>query len=170
MKVTVVPAQITTVEDRIIGNLGLNQLLLLSAPVFGGTLLYAILPPNFHSAVYKLVIITILFAASGLFAIRIKGKIVLLWLVAILRYNVRPRFYVFNKRSLHGRELYNHPVKVDEAEEPKPVKHIAKPKLSLTTAEIIKLHGFLENPAANVMYEIKKGGLRVRATEVKSES
>ena len=34
MKMTVVPAQVTTVEDRIIGNLGFSQILLLIVPVF----------------------------------------------------------------------------------------------------------------------------------------
>src|SRR5947209_20569411 len=98
MKVTVVPAQVTTVEDRIVGSLGLSQILLLATPVFGGTMLYAILPPNFHSAIYKLIVIALLFATCGLMAIRIRGKILLLWLIVMLRYNLRPRYFVFNKR------------------------------------------------------------------------
>jgi hypothetical protein len=170
MKVTVVPAQVTTVEDRIIGSLGVSQLLLLSTPIFGGTFAYAILPPLLHSAVYKLILIALMFAMGGLLAIRIKGKILLLWLVVILRYNLRPGYYVFNKRSLHGREQYNHPLKVDEAEDTKPVRRPVKRRLPLTAAELVRLYGLLENPAANVHFEIRKGGsLYVRATEVKQE-
>lgn len=170
MKVTVVPAQVTTVEDRIVGSLGLSQLLLLCIPIFGGSLLYVILPPNFHAAVYKIVAITVLTAICCASAIRVKGKILLLWLLVILRYNARPRFYVFNKRSLHGRELYDRKVEAEEAEEQKPAKQTVKKKLSLTTAELTKVYGLLENPAANVHFEVKKGGLYVRATEIKPES
>ncbi len=170
MKVTVVPAQITTVEDRIVGSLGLSQLLLLCIPIFGGSLLYVILPPNFHAAIYKIVIITLLAAMCGLAAVRVKGKILLLWLVVILRYNARPRFYVFNKRSPHGRELYDRKIEVEVTEEQKPATQAVKKKLSLTTAELSKVYGLLENPAANVHFEIKKGGLYVHATEVKPES
>ena len=78
MKVTIVPAQVTTVEDRIAGNLGLSQLLLLTTPVFSGSLLYVVLPPVFHGAIYKLVLIVALFIICSLMAIRIKGKILLL--------------------------------------------------------------------------------------------
>lgn len=169
MKVTVVPAQVTTIEDRIIGSLGLSQILMLSLPVFGGTLLYVSLPPILHAAVYKLVIISLLFAICGLMAIRIKGKILLFWLITVIRFNLRPRYFVFNKRTLHGREQYNHPLKIDEAEDTKPVKQMVKKKLSLTTADLVKVYGMLENPAANVYFEMKKGALHVHATEVKQE-
>ncbi len=169
MKVTVVPAQVTTIEDRIIGSLGLSQILLLAMPVFGGSLLYAILPPNFHGAAYKVVIIVLLFTICGLTAIRIKGKILLLWLVVMLRYTIRPRYYVFNKRSLHGRQQYDHAVAVDETSDTQPVKQPVRQKLPLTTADLARLYGLLENPAANIRFEIKKGGLYVRATEVKPE-
>ena len=42
MRTTVVPAQVTTVEDKIAGNLGLSQLLLLTLPVFGGSALFLV--------------------------------------------------------------------------------------------------------------------------------
>src|SRR5665213_4365185 len=104
MKVTVVPAQVTTVEDRIAGRLGLSQLLLLAAPIFGGSALYIILPPAMNSSAYKLVIIITLMLICSTMAIRIKGKIVLLWLIVILRYRLRPSYYVFNKNAVNGRD------------------------------------------------------------------
>jgi len=53
MKVTVVPAQVTTVEDRIVGSLGFSQLVLIVTPVFIAAALFAVLPPAMGSAVYK---------------------------------------------------------------------------------------------------------------------
>jgi hypothetical protein len=168
MKVTVVPAQVTTVEDRIAGNLGLNQLLLLVAPIFIGSALYIILPPNMHSASYKLVVIATLAFVCGLLAIRIKGKLVINWLVVILRYNLRPRYYVFNKNSLVGREQYavhkqNNSAATQNA---KPVKRKRMP--SLSTADAAHVLSMIENPAAHLSFQTnRKGGLDVRFTEVK---
>jgi hypothetical protein len=169
MKTTVVPAQVTTVEDRVAGNLGLSQLMLLAAPVFGGSALYVILPPSFHSAAYKLVVIIALFVVSSLLAIRIKGKILLLWLIVMLRYDLRPRFYVFDKRSLHGRELYNLAPVIEQEEEEVKTPHKAPKSSSLSTADVIELQDLIENPAANVSFETKKGNLYVRITEIKQE-
>lgn len=169
MKVTVVPAQVTTVEDRIAGRLGLSQLLLLAAPVFGGSALYIILPPAMNSSTYKLAIIITLLLVCSTMAIRIKGKIILLWLIVILRYRLRPSYYVFNKNAVYGREQLDKKVTQDnEAEnEEKTVKpHLVFPLLS--TAEITRVQAIMENPAANIMFKTtKKGGLNVFITEVK---
>lgn len=168
MKTTVVPAQVTTVEDRVAGSLGLSQLLLLTTPVFTSSLLYVILPPSFHSAPYKIFIILSLFLLCGLLAIRIKGKIVLFWAVILLRYQLRPHYYVFNKHTLFGRKQYAGIQTTDdqrETEKPQ-VTHRA---FSLTEAEIFKLRELMQNPAANVSFETRKGGLYVRITELKQE-
>ena len=86
MKITVVPAQVTTVEDRIVGNLGFSQMLLLIVPVFVGAGLFAVLPPAMGGASYKYVIMAIIAFFCALLAIRIRGKILAAWLVTILRY------------------------------------------------------------------------------------
>lgn len=167
MKVTVVPAQITTVEDRIAGSLGLNQLLLLSLPVFGGSALYIVLPPTMHSSLYKVIAIATLALVCSILAIRVKGKILLLWLVVILRYNLRPRYYVFNKNSLTSRDIYE---PEQPQQEPSQVAD-ATPKrrrLSpLSLGDTAKLQAILENPAANLTFVAnKKGGLNVFITEI----
>ncbi|OYW83791.1 hypothetical protein B7Z17_05135, partial [Candidatus Saccharibacteria bacterium 32-49-10] len=106
MKITVVPAQVTTVEDRIVGNLGFSQMLLLIVPVFVGAGLFAVLPPAMGSASYKYVIMAIIAFFCALLAIRIRGKILAAWLVTILRYNLRAKYYLFNKNSSAMRDVY----------------------------------------------------------------
>src|SRR6266576_4782423 len=101
MRTSIVPAQITTVEDKVAGNLGLTQLLLLAAPVFISTATYIVLPPNLGAAAYKIVMMTVIAVVFGLLAIRIKGKILLLWAIMITRYNLRPRHYIFDKNDPH---------------------------------------------------------------------
>src|SRR6266702_3116458 len=105
MRTTTVPAQITTVEDKIAGELSLIQLLLLVAPIFGGAAIFVVLPPFFTSAPYKIVIIVCIAVLFAMLAIRIKGKIVLTWLLILTRYNTRPRYYLFNKNDTHLRDI-----------------------------------------------------------------
>lgn len=167
MKTTVVPAQVTTVEDRIMGSLGFSQLMLLIVPVFIGAGIYVGLPPFIGSAIYKFVLIGIVTFTCCILAIRIKGKIVALWLALILRYNLRPTFYLCNKNVTTNREMYD--TKLAEPEE-KPAqaklkRDVSVPKLAFS--ETAKLFETLDNPAAKLRFETtKNGGLNVRLTEV----
>lgn len=166
MKTTIVPAQITTVEDRIAGSLSLNQLLLLSAPVFGGSALYVALPPVMHASLYKLVIIGIMMLVCSVLSIRVKGKLLLVWLVVIGRYNLRPTYYLFNKNTLTNRQQ---PEPVQDEEDETEVKVVQRRRLSpLSPSDTARLQSILENPASNLTFTAnKKGALRVLITEVK---
>jgi hypothetical protein len=167
MKITVVPAQVTTVEDRVAGNLGFSQLALFALPVFGGALLYAILPPSMEYSLYKIIVVGAIAIISGILAIRIKGKIVLLWIVTLLRYNLRPRLYLFNKNINCYREDYPEPPKVltRKSNAKKIRKFAVLPKL--TGHEQARLYVSMDNPVNRLCFETnKKGGLNVRITEI----
>lgn len=168
MKMTVVPAQVTTVEDRIIGNLGFSQILLLIVPVFAAAGIFVLLPPFMGGALYKYVIMGVVALLFGLLSIRIKGKILALWLVTVLRYNLRPKYYLFNKNVTTGRDEYHGKAvapEAKEATEKKPVKKTSLNQLDIpTTARILAT---IENPATNFRLETgKKGNLHVRFTEI----
>lgn len=172
MRTTIVPSQITTVEDRIAGRLGLSQLLLLISPIFGGSIIFVVLPPFFNYAVYKIVLIVCIAAFSALLAIRIKGKILLFWAITLFRYNTRPRYYLFNKNSVHTREILLPADIEDESAEETPAQAVTSTrKVNLTTAERVRIEDLLANPAANVhITTSKKGELRVHLTEVQQEN
>ena len=168
MKMTVVPAQVTTVEDRIIGNLGFSQILLLIVPVFAAAGIFLLLPPFMGGALYKYVIMGVVALLFGLLSIRIKGKILASWLVTVLRYNLRPKYYLFNKNVTTGRDEYHGKAvapEAKEATEKKPVKKTSLNQLDIpTTARILAT---IENPATNFRLETgKKGNLHVRFTEI----
>lgn len=169
MRTTTVPSQVTTVEDRVAGRLGLSQLLLLVTPIFGGSAIFVLLPPFFSYATYKVVLIMCVASINALLAIRIKGKILLFWVVTLLRYNMRPRYYLFNKNSAHTRDVVTAiETEENEAEETETQTAIPVPKLNLTTAERVRIEGLIANPAANMHFTTnKKGELRVHLTEVK---
>lgn len=169
MKSAIVPAQITTVEDRIAGNLTLQQMILLAMPVFIDFALYALLPRNLKLTAYKLVLMVLVALTCGLLAIRVKGKILLIWAITIVRYNTRPRYYVFNKNDAHLREstvlLPPEPSTDEVTAATEEESELALPEIS--TAEVVKLESILSNPAAHLSFKsAKKGGLHVCITEV----
>lgn len=172
MRTTIVPAQVTTVEDRIAGRLGLSQLLLIISPIFGGSAIFVILPPFFNYATYKVVLIVCIASLSALLAIRIKGKILLFWAITMLRYNMRPRYYLFNKNSDHTRDILTQAVD-DEDPTDEPARQAAVPtrKIHLTTAERVQIENLIANPTANVHFTTnKKGEVRVHLTEIQEEN
>src|SRR5215213_2084244 len=158
MRTTTVPAQITTVEDKIAGELNITQLLLLVAPIFGSAAIYVGLLPFFASAPYKIVIIVCLFVIFGTLAIRIKGKIVLAWLMILARYGARPRYYLFNKNDTYMRDIPKPEVQqeVTEKAEVKKAKHAPRPKLS--TADLVQIEQLITNPEANLHFRTDKTG------------
>jgi hypothetical protein len=168
MRTTTVPAQITTVEDKIAGELNLIQILLLVSPIFGSAAIFVALPPFFASAPYKIVIMVCMAVLFATLAIRIKGKIILSWLLILTRYHRRPRYYLFNKNDAHMRDIPKSEVeqKPVEKAEPKKAPRVSLPGLS--TAELVKIEELIANPEANLHFRTdKKGGLSVHITEVR---
>lgn len=167
MKSTIVPAQITTVEDQVAGSLTLIQLLLLTAPAFVGAGIYVLLPPMLGMSPYKVVLAALVALVFGLMAIRVKGRILLLWLIILLRYNLRPRYHVFNKNELHLRDI-ERPIAERVAEQEEAAEKLApEPLPQLSVAEVVQVEKILTNPQANLRFLTdKKGALHVRFNEV----
>ena len=168
MKSTFVPAQITTVEDKIAGNLGLNQLVLLAAPVFVAGAMFMLLPPFVKVTPLKVILSTVIFVVSASMAIRIRGKLLVEWAVVLLRYNVRPRYSVFNKNDMYLRAK-----QVEPSEEPAEEKTTNKTKRLLTALPklpvpiVARLEAAIRDPRANFSIEKRKGKLHVHITEIK---
>ncbi len=167
MKITVVPAQVTTVEDRIVGSLGFSQMLLLIVPVFVSAALFAGLPPAMGNATYKYIVMGVIAFFCALLAIRIRGKIVAAWLVTILRYNLRAKYYLFNKNTSAMRDEFA-PLPAKKSLEntaKSEKKRLVLPRLD--AMEAAHLLATIENPAAKLRFETtRKGALHVRLTEV----
>lgn len=168
MRTTIVPAQVTTVEDKITGNLSVLQLLLLTLPVFASGILFVTLPPFFGYAVYKIVVLVCFVALCATLAVRIKGKIVLQWLILLLRFNLRPKYYIFDVNDTYLRqedEAAHTEQAIDKGSNPVPVKEATL--LPIRTADLVEVQNILSNPAARPSFEIsKKGVVSVRITEV----
>ena len=75
MKATVVPAQVTTVEDRIFANLGLSQVLLMLMVIIVCSAIYTLAPPTMEGAAYKYFVMGSIALVCGILAIRIKVRL-----------------------------------------------------------------------------------------------
>lgn len=111
MRSTVIPAQVTTVEDTIAGNLTLIQIILLILPVLLSTAIYAVLPAKLTLTAYKIPLIAISTIVFIMLSLRIKGRIVLHWLSILATYFFRPHIFVFDKNTVYAREVIALPAK-----------------------------------------------------------
>ena len=170
MRTAVIPAQITTVEDKIAGNLNLTQIMLLMVPVIWGTIVYTSLPPTMHIAWYKLPLVLLVLLLSLTLAVRIKGKVVLHWVIILLRYNTRARYYLFNKNDQTSRMMdfpvfERSPKKILKKAPAKQEKETHSPSISI--GDLIRLEGLLANPRVSFsLKSAKKGALNVAFEQV----
>lgn len=170
MKTTVVPAQITTVEDKVAGNLSFTQLLLLMVPVFLNGALFAAIPPIMKLSPLKMLIGLVLALLCMALAIRIKGKILLTWVSVIARYNLRPRLYVFNKNDTYlrpGHQALEQPSEPDDQQQAEESGNV--PFALIPTPEMVRLESAVADPRSKFHFKATKGGLRVYIREVKEE-
>ena len=170
MRTQVIPAQITTVEDRIVGNYTLIQILLLMTPVIFTAFSYAFLLPTMSMVWYKAGLIVVVAVISIGLSLRIKGKIVASWIGLIAGYNLRPKYYVYDKNDTYCRDLY-----LPSLKPAKKVKAFTKTKRkqaskqpSLSIGDLISLERASADKSLGLHFVIdKKGGLNVAYTKVK---
>ena len=163
MKTVVIPAQITTVEDKIAGNFNLTQIMLLMLPVFWAVIVYTLFIPQMHFTILKLPFILIVVVVSIILSLRIKEKVVLNWLVILMRFNNRPKYFVFNKNDTYLRTL-------DLAQFPKrkkisksvAVSNDEKKAIAFSIKDLVRFEGLISNPSYSFSLKSqKKGGLHV---------
>ena len=155
MRTTIIPAQITTVEDKIAGSLNMTQILLLITPILVDALIYVALYPQNKINFYKSILMLIITAFLFLLALRIKGKIVLIWLTVLIIYQLRPKYYLFNKNSLYQREtdfVVNESIKNKLIKKEKIIK---TKNLDLSIIDLIKLEKIMNSNKLAVNFHFK---------------
>ncbi len=167
MKTTVVPAQVTTVEDRIAGSLTFPQIVLLIIPLIVSTAIYTCIPLRMHLGITKIILICLQFLLFGLLAVRFRGKIIAEWLVIYLRFASRPRKYIFTKNDIVARDI-----ETTTLEKPKvlnrPIQEEANAPSPLPLPDKTKVDRLLANPSLTVSFKLaQKGGLDVSLKPVK---
>ena len=157
MRTTIIPAQITTVEDKIAGSLNMTQILILMAPILWTAIIYILLAPSMKLTSLKLVLIIISTATSGILALRIKDKIVAEWLGVLLKYRLRPKYYLFNKNDLTGRTLDIPELPVEQIAVKKSVKKISKSQnMNLDILDQVRFEHLIASGKVALHYQLSK--------------
>jgi hypothetical protein len=167
MKTTIVPAQITSVEDRIAGNFTFTQIFLLIIALLSEAGLYLILPPHLNLGAMKTTLMVMTFLVIGGLTIRIQGKIIAQWLVIYLQFYARPRVYVFTKNDLATRSVDKYEPEVAVASQTEPAQSIVT-RPALTIMEQMRINKLIDDPSLTVSFELSsKGGINVSLAPVK---
>jgi len=157
MRTTIIPAQITTVEDKIAGSLSMSQIFLMISPVLWATLVYTVFIPQMKLSPYKIPLILIASLICLILAIRIKEKIVLEWISVIFKYKSRPKYYLFNKNTLCERQI-DLPVVLNSKTVTKKTKQASNgnDESKLSVAELIKLESIMNSGKLAVNFNFKE--------------
>ena len=164
MKTTIIPAQITTVEDKIAGNLNMTQVLILMTPVFSAGIVYALFIPAMTFAWYKVVITIPVLIISFILSLRMDDKLVVNWLVLLLRYNLRPKYYVFNKNDGYLRVI---DLPIFKKKDFKSTKFVRTKRKAFFHSFGIREQIAFERDKENIAFKVnKKGGFNVIFNEI----
>ncbi len=144
MKTSIVPAQITSIEDTITAKLSLTQIILLVLPVFIASIVFAGLPPVMHVKVYKLVITLLVSIPIALLAVRFRGQLLLHWLGVLTSYYIRPRRYVATIDPPCTDGQNDAETTITEVE-PTPILIEQHPMADLTVSDYLVLENYLSN-------------------------
>ncbi len=157
MRTTIIPAQITTVEDKIAGSLNFVQIMLMMTPVLWGTLVYAIFSPVMKISPYKISLVLFVTAISLVLALRIKDKIIAEWIGILLRYKLRPTYYVFNKNDVSER-IIDLPFEPTSHHKTSVAKAGKKQTTELSIEELIRLEQAMNSKRLAVSFHYGKRG------------
>lgn len=158
MRTTVIPAQITTVEDKIAGNLNLTQIVLLLLALLSAVFMYAVLPPKATFQVYKIPFIVLSMLTFAILSLRVKNRVIINWIVLLASYYFRPAFYVANKNDLYLRDvILDIPVRIKSSKATSLKK--AKKEVEVPMFNPVNVERILGISRAKLSFKFEKGGL-----------
>ena len=159
MRTTIIPAQITTVEDKIAGSLNMTQILILLFPVLWTALIYVLVYPVMKLSAFKFTLILLITLLCVIHILRIKDKIIAEWLGVLLKYRLRPKYYLFNKNDLISRTVDMPDLPAESVTANNAVKTLVKTKSTdVKLADLIKLEKFISSGKV-VRYQFTKKAL-----------
>lgn len=153
MRTTIIPAQITTIEDKIAGSLNMTQIFILMLPVLWTALIYTLVYPSMKLVPYKIVLILLVALICGVLSLRIKDKIVAEWLGVVFRYQARPRYWLYNKNDSTSRVIDVPEIPNLALEPQRAIKKITKSLSEVNVIELMKLEQLINSGKVAVRYQ-----------------
>lgn len=158
MRSSIVPAQITTVEDKLTGNISVYQAMLLCTPVLFGFIITLILPPFGQFNIYKIFMTLGFLIICSPLAIRIDDKIIVHWLRLFIIYSIRPRYYVYDKNSQYLRDTEISISKSERSSAPTFHKQQST-AITISPKEFARLQTIATDTHSEVSFEFEKEGI-----------
>ena len=156
MRTTIIPAQITTVEDKIAGSLNMTQILILMFPVLWTALIYILFAPAMKLVPYKLGLIGVVIVMCLILVIRIKDKIVAEWLGVVLRYQFRPKYWLYNKNDTANRIIDIPDIPDIAISKRKTTKKASSDqKTEINISDLVRLEQLIDSGKVAVRYQMK---------------
>jgi len=156
MRTTIIPAQITTVEDKIAGSLNMTQILILMFPVLWTALIYILFAPAMKIVPYKLGLIGVVIVMCLILVIRIKDKIVAEWLGVVLRYQFRPKYWLYNKNDTTNRIIDIPDIPDIAISKRKTTKKASSDqKTEINISDLVRLEQLIDSGKVAVRYQMK---------------
>ena len=156
MRTTIIPAQITTVEDKIAGSLNMTQILILMFPVLWTALSYILFAPSMKLVPYKLGLIGMVTLLCLILVIRIKDKIVAEWLGVVLRYQFRPKYWLYNKNDIANRIIDIPDIPDIAISKRKTTKKASSDqKTEINISDLVRLEQLIDSGKVAVRYQMK---------------
>lgn len=156
MRTTIIPAQITTVEDKIAGSLNMTQILILMFPVLWTALIYILFAPAMKLVPYKLGLIGVVIMVCLILVIRIKDKIVAEWLGVVLRYQFRPKYWLYNKNDIANRIIDVPDIPDIAVSKRKTIKQASNDqKAEINISDLVRLEQLIDSGKVAVRYQMK---------------
>lgn len=155
MRTTIIPAQVTTIEDKIAGSLNLTQILILMIPVVWTAMVYIFFVPALKLAPYKLILIFLVLTICIVLVLRIKEKIVAEWLGVLIKYRLRPKYWVFSKNNITGRGIVIPELNSSKHTTTAKNKSILKQD-DINLSDLIKFENLVKSGKVAVRYQFNK--------------
>ena len=168
MKTTVVPAQITTDEDKVAGNLSLTQMVLLAAAILASFGLYIVMSPHMGFSFVKVFVCLGVLVFGASLALRYRGRILAQWIILIAHYYSRPGMYVYNKNDKYLRDANHTALEAHEEPQHKAAPQVLEKPKTLPAHQIFQLERVIATPETQLAFQTtKKGDVYVHITEIK---
>lgn len=101
MKISLIPAQVTSVEDKITASLSLSQIIILICALINALVFYIILPPFLKFNLIKIIFIVLMNLFIAALSLRVGENILVDYLILRIKFYLRPRRYVFYRKALN---------------------------------------------------------------------
>ena len=98
------------------------------------------------------------FFIFAILAIRVRGKVLVNWLILIVQYNLRPKYYIFNKNDLSGRKIE---ITLGKEVADAKTTRVTITRESSAFSDLANLEKLLTKKTASIRFKPNKGGIYV---------